>query len=733
MNQFEPNFRQPDPALESAIGRANRSSMASRQFDEGDGEAPPFDLRALIGLARRQKWTIIATTILGLGLGFLYVSQVDRQYTATALLVVDTRNSEMLGVAPGLNDTLGVNAVVSTEVEIIRSSSVLARAASALDVPTSPVFDAEPSRWNGILAIFGLDEEQAAAPVAWSSLTEAQRADWVRSFGGHIQVSQRGGTNVISISATTTIPTESAAWANAVAAAYLDEQILSKLLSRETTTRLLRDRVESLGADVRVIEEQLDAFITQAIDQAGTPEARAMLANIRSETSVLDAQQTRLASLRDALQTADATVLAQLIEDQNPTLAVQRQALVQDLAVETDADRAARIRADLAALEDEIRAAAASRAQTLDAEVANRQENIGVLQGALNDTVAQQPLPNNILLDLFELQQNAQTTRGLYSSYLSRLRAAEQEVDFALADSRVIATAVTPNAPSFPSVRSTLMMALLLSGAAGFGLALIRENLIGGIASVDHLEQSTGLPVVAAVPRYKTQKNEEPDWAIIDQPLSAFSEAIRRTRIGIESIDPDNQLRLLVTSAAPGEGKTTTALSLARSFARSGKSTILIDADLRHPSVHKHVKHQVEVGLIDYLLRGRAAETAHLFMMQEEATGLHLVLGSEASSVATDSLILSQRFRSVIEYATKEYEVVIIDSPPVGLVVDPQLIAREYANVVLFVVKAEATAQRVVKAALRDMTMHARTPVVGLLNQVAGKKRYYGKYASYYK
>lgn len=733
MNQFEPSFRQTDPRLETAINRAGRPSRASRQFEDDDGEPAPFDLRSLIGLARRQKWTIVAATLLGVGLGALYVSQVQRQYTATALLVVDTRNSEMLGVAPGLNDTLGVNSVVSTEVEIIRSSSVLARAAAVLDVPTSPVFDTEPSRWDGILSVVGLGTETPASIQSWSGMSEGERGNWIRDFGGHIQVSQRGGTNVIAISATTPFPGESASWANAVAAAYLDEQILSKLLSRETTTRLLRERVESLGMDVRAIETQLDNFIVAAIDQAGTPEARAMLANIRGETGILQAQQARLATLRSALEAADAAVLAQLVADDNPTLAVRRQALVQELIIVPDAERAARIRADLAVLEGEIRAAAANRAQTLNAEVADLEDNIGALQGALNATVAEQPLPNDILLDLFELQQNAQTIRGLYSSYLGRLRAAEQEVDFALADSRVIATAVPPSEPSFPSIRSTLMMALLLSGAAGFGLALIRENLIGGIASVDHLEQSTGLPVVAAIPRYKARQNEEPDWAIVDQPLSAFSEAIRRTRIGVESIDPDHQLKLLVTSAAPGEGKTTMALALARSFARSGKSTILIDADLRHPSVHKHVRHKVEIGLIDYLLRGRAAETAHLFMMQEEATGLHLVLGSEASSVATDALILSQRFRSVIDYASKEYEVVIIDSPPVGLVVDPQLIAREFASVVLFVVKAEAMAQRIVKSALRDMTMHAEVPVVGLLNQVAANKRYYGKYASYYK
>ncbi|MGD9739712.1 MAG: GumC family protein, partial [Bauldia sp.] len=651
MNQYETGFRPADPALETAINRAARAAP-QRGFTDIE-EPAPFDLRSLIALARRQKWTILATTVLGVLIGILYVSQVDRQYTATTLLVVDTRNSELLGVAPALNDTLGVNAVVSTEVEIIRSASVLSRAAAQLDVANSPVFD-DPPRLNALLSLIGLGAEPREGPQpSWAEMSPEERDEWTRTLGTHIQVSQRGTTNVIAISAISTIPAESARWANAVAQAYIDEQVLSKVAAREQATVLLQERVDNLAAEVQDVEGRIDAFIVDAIDAAGTPEARVMLADLRSQTGALETQRTTLTTLRTALDATDTAALAALVEDQN--LGVQREALLGELTV-APAERAAQIQADLAALETEIRTAAADRAAALEAAVAAQQDEVTTLQDELNATIVDQPLPNDALRELVNLQQDAQIQRGLYTASLTQLRTGQQEMGLALPDSRVITTATTPNAPSYPSVRSTLMLALLLAGAAGFGLALVRENLIGGIASVDHLEQVTGLPVVAAVPRIKTPKNEEPDWAIVDQPLSAFAEALRRTRIGIESVDPDQQLKLVVTSAAPGEGKTTIALALARSFARSGRPTILIDADLRHPSVHKHVKHEAEVGLIDYLLRGRAAETAHLFMMQEEATGLHLVLGSEASSVATDSLILSQRFRSVMEYATKEYE-----------------------------------------------------------------------------
>jgi len=738
VNQHPTGFRPGDSALESTIERANRPGRSRGGFDEVEPPPSPFDIRSLLGLVRRQKWSILATIVLGVGIGAIYVSQVQRLYTAQTLLLVDTRDSEMLGVANGLNDTLGVAAAVATELVIIKSSSVLVRAAATLDLPNSPVFQSQPSRIDNILSMVGLGGEGETATegaVVWSELTPEQQRNWGNALGSRVSAGQRSGTNVLTISVTTPVPSESARWANAVADAYLTEQILSKTMSRDRATTFLRDRVESLGTDVGNIQAQIDDFIMQAIDRAGTPEARERLAELRDQLGLLDTQEADLDAIRLAMANGDIAALTALVAAANPGLAQQRDAMMQQLAVATTAQQQADIQRNLATLNDQIRNAARERAANMELQVAAQQDNIGALRADLNNNIATQTnaLPNDITVDLFRLQQDATTTQALYSTYLSRLREAEQEGGLELPDSRIIAEAATPGGPSSPNVRQTLLMAFLLSAAAGIGIALLRENLIGGIASIEHLEQVTGMRVIASVPKHRAKKNEEPDWAVVDQPLSSFTETIRRARIGIESIVPDQQLRLVVTSSAPSEGKTTVALAIARSFAKSGKSTILIDADLRHPSVHKHVDRPVEVGLIDYLLRGRAAETAHLFMMEEEATGLNLVLGSEASSVATDSLILSQRFASVIDYASKEFEVVIIDSPPVGLVVDPQLIAREYATVALYIVKADATSQRAVKAAFRDLAMHASIPIVGLLNQVSANSKGYGKYSSYYR
>lgn len=652
MNKYQPGFRQRDPVLDEALSRLNRGTGRSREEPEDE---PAFDLRSMLGLVRRQKWTIITTIILGLGLGALYVSQVERQYTATALMQGNNIQSTLLG----LNDNI---ADIATEIEFIRSEGVLQRAAGTLELPASPVFDPRPSRLDGLLGLVGLGpdtEEVLTEDPAWETLTESNRIEWSRRLGDHLQVGQRGVANVITISATTPVPGASSRWANAVAEAYIQEQVVVKQRAYQAAIAPLREGVAALEAEVENLQVTLDPIYNAIEDRA---------------------------------------------------------ALRETLAAETDAERQAAIRADVLALEDQIRQLAGQNEVDLDLR--------------LTEQLEEQDLPADIAANVLALQRDEAVAQTNYEDRLTQLRGLQQDANLLLPEWTVISQAVTPTEPSYPSVRSTLIMALLLSAAAGFGLALARENWIGGIGDVEQMEQSLGIPILTAVPKYKGKRDIPPDWAIVDEPLSAFSESIRRARIGIESIMADQPIKLVVTSAIPGEGKTTLALSLARSLARAGRATILIDADLRHPNVHLHTEGRTQSGLVDYLLHGR--DGSHLIVTREEASDLTLILGSEPSPVATDGLLLSERFNKVVDYAAREFDCVVFDSPPVGLVVDAHVLAQHHANVGLFVTKSESTSHRVAQSALREFQMHTDIPVVGLLNQTTGRSRYYGKYAGYY-
>ena len=171
-----------------------------------------------------------------------------------------------------------------------------------------------------------------------------------------------------------------------------------------------------------------------------------------------------------------------------------------------------------------------------------------------------------------------------------------------------------------------------------------------------------------------------------------------------------------MTSAVPGDGKTTLALALARQMAMTGHSTLLIDADLRHPAVHKYLDETVSHGLIDFLSQPLEAAPEQLSITREPASGVSFVLGGNGSAVATDTLLMSNRFDQLMKFARDNYDVVIVDTPPVGLVVDATIVAR-HCDLGVFVVRYASTSQHAVRTGLRDLK-RVDVPICGVLNQV---------------
>jgi capsular exopolysaccharide synthesis family protein len=269
-------------------------------------------------------------------------------------------------------------------------------------------------------------------------------------------------------------------------------------------------------------------------------------------------------------------------------------------------------------------------------------------------------------------------------------------------------------------------------------LAFLRENFVGGVTSEEQFEGVTGIPVIAGLPVYKRDRaSSRPDQAVLAQPLSAFTEGIRRICLGVETYGSRQKACVFVTSALPGDGKTTVALAMARQFAMTGTSTLLVDADLRHPSVRKLLNNKTERGLIEFLAGDEGViAPEQIILVKEPETSLTFVLGSEASVVATDALLMSSRFTDLMIFAKRNYDVVIVDTPPIGLVVDASIVAR-HCSIGLFVVRYGSTGQQALRGGLRDIARRSDTPIYGVLNQVpASDDSRYGsnrKYRNYYR
>jgi succinoglycan biosynthesis transport protein ExoP len=276
--------------------------------------------------------------------------------------------------------------------------------------------------------------------------------------------------------------------------------------------------------------------------------------------------------------------------------------------------------------------------------------------------------------------------------------------------------------------------------ALGLGGAMLIEMLNHGFTTPRQAEDLLGVPVLASIQRMEDSELKKKGTILpiplyqVEHPLSSFSETLRTLRSGIHMLDVDQPPKVIhVTSARPGEGKTTIAMSLAISAALSGLKVVLVDTDLRHPSATRYFKLEQEKGLVD-LLTNMAGNNEPMFYKD----GL-MVIPAGSKSLNPSDVLSSERMKLLIAHLKENFDYVVMDSPPVGPVMD-SIIIGNLADKSIFVVQWASTPRDLVESCVKKMSVHRRVGgiVLNLLNQNAKKygtdyhygDRYYAKYYS---
>ncbi|MBV8338225.1 MAG: polysaccharide biosynthesis tyrosine autokinase, partial [Alphaproteobacteria bacterium] len=257
---------------------------------------------------------------------------------------------------------------------------------------------------------------------------------------------------------------------------------------------------------------------------------------------------------------------------------------------------------------------------------------------------------------------------------------------------------------------------LLIGLFFGVSGAVAREMLDTSFTTTKQIEDILDLPVLASVNRL-TSRDLTVDGALIPahdypgiKPLSRFAESIRSLRSGIHMTDVDHPPKVIqFTSALPREGKTTIAMSVARSGATSKLRVLYVDADLRHPTATRIFELQRNPGLVDLLLGETSAEDAIRF---QDKTG-YWILGAGSNTQAPTDLLGSERMKSLITSLRDKFDLILVDSPPTGPVIDAIIVSHLVDKVVL-VVRWAATARELVKQSVQQLSGHKKIAGVGL-------------------
>lgn len=698
-----------------------------------------IDLRAIFSFIKRQMQLVIVVFVAVLGLTAIYVFTLTPIYTATTLVMVDPSSKNLLLDQTQMGNNSVTDARIEGEVLLAKSDNVLLTVIDRENLVNNREFQAQLGFTARILSFLRLREPTLPPP-------EQALRQTLSKLSSMVNVQRHRSTFLISISASSEDPEMAAKLANAVAKAYIDTQLSAKVQSTLDARDVLMQQVDTARQSVIDTDGSFDRYIQTNLGSIIEQTNNAELANLQSQISNLSSlrQSTsqEVATLQSQLAQQDFTALSNRLADEAiANLEQQRQSILGELSSGSDTPEID-LRARLEAVENDIQTQAGARISGLQAQLQSTQSNESTLRQNLRTAILSSGLSPDELTEIYDMQQRADLARQQYDQLVARSQQLQAESTLQLADSRVVSPALRPGGASFPNPRTMLLLAGLVGLALGIGIAFLYENFVGGVTSDEQLATLAKTKSALAVPMAKALANQySVADLVISSPLSPYAESIRRIRTNIDHslsarIKPDSENApiIMVTSTAPAEGKTTLSLSIARSYALAGRRTLLIDCDLRRPAVHHHLGVEASDGLSNALKSGAPLDNFRAAMTEDQQTGLLTLIGSRASNAATDQLVTSRNFDRLLSAAAKAFEVVILDTPPLGPVVDGTYIARKVDAVVMVVNWASTPQQDVRRALLSlDAAMPEDIPLIPVLNQQKlSATPYYYRYSSYY-
>jgi succinoglycan biosynthesis transport protein ExoP len=688
--------------------------------DPNPGSLSMLQVRDFLG----REWRLIAlVTGLSIVLGATYIAISPSRYTAQTDMIIDTKRVTWTQSEMASENRTVEDASVESEIETTKSETVAAAVIHRLHLDEDPEFvGAGMGLTRRLFSLFKLN----AAPEPEPSNDELMRRV-LGTVKGNLRVTRLGRSYIEEIAYTSLDRQKAARIANAFADAYIEDQLQAKFEATRRASVWLEQRIGELrqqasDAYKAVQDFKSDNSIIIGVDGKLASEVELdqlgiALAKARADTSQARAKLDRISRVleqrsdKESFNIPDPVVTDAL---SNPVITRLRQQFLDDQNKESEwsarygADHTAarNLRAEMAALQraiwDEISRIAESYKSEL--QIAKSQEE--AIDKRMIDVFQKSGATRQSQVRLRELETAANTYRGIYETFLTRFTQSVQQQSFPSTEARVVTVASPPGAPSSPKTGLTLALAAMCGLGLGVMSAFAREQMNRQIHTRAELEKLLGTSCLAVLPAFAEKRpvlqklratRESGAFRQISEvaPFSATAEALRYIKVAID-LHPTGGKIIGLVSALPGEGKTTVAAGFAAFMGKAGARTLLIDADLRNPTLTRSLGYGGAPGLLNLVTE--KSDFDDLVITDSKYKFDFLPSSTRIKPTNSSDVLNSPAMKEMLRAAKSNYDYVLVDLHPILPVVDVKAAAHLFEAFVLVVEWGSTSTDEIVKA-----------------------------------
>jgi polysaccharide biosynthesis transport protein len=745
-DQYPPDFGSLEPRIGMAgdNGRTPGPGYGYGSNVLGDAEVHLLDY---VKVLYKRRWMAVTAFLIVFLSVSVYTFTATPIYEARVQILIEKENSNVVTFKEAIEQNQITDDYYQTQYKILQSRALARRTIDALKLWDHPQFNPKPDNSSTVRTIVSAPVALASGWIKGPKKIEPPLVDETKTqsatidrFLNDLTVAPVRNSRLVDVKFESPSAALSASVANALARAYIEQNLEFKFLSSKEASDWLGERLAEQRKQVEASEQALQRYreqtdsvsleekqnvVVQKLSDLNAAVTRAKTERIQKEAAYNQIRAVQ--SDRAALDTIPAILSNSFIQQQKSDLAQLQQQQAQ-LSEKLGPNHPEMVRARVAiqAAEAKIQGETAKVVQSMrndyQAALAQEQSLTNALEQQKGDALAL----NRKGIEYGVLSRDAASNRQIFESLMQRTKETGISGELRTSNIRVVDAAETPRRPATPNTRNNLLLALFGGTTLAVGLAFLFEYLDNRIKSPDELKQHLGLAFLGLVPALFDKTIDNP---LINNGVPGnFSESFRAVRTSLLFSSADTGGRsVVITSTGPGEGKTVVATNLAVALAQAGLRVLLIDADMRKPRVHIVFKRAQAPGLSNILVgNAKVSESVGTTTVP----GLWVLPAGQLPPNPAE-LLGSKRFRDFLASLSQHFDWVLVDTPPVMAVTDSSVVAHVVTGVV-FVVGAEMTSRHAAQRAVERIESTRAKFIGAVLNRVDLQHNSY-YYSQYYR